>query len=134
MAIPVNQIGPFQFVTLDGVPALPFEHADPIERPGVDGTGFIKTGKRGEEFELTTGVDVTNWAAALVLEDAYRQIANAGTYAIIKCGVGYSSLGVAFVIRSVMVTEKFKVANSAGGLVAGLAYVRARWRCHAVTV
>lgn len=134
MAIPVNQIGPFQFVTLDGVPALPFEHADTIERPGVNGTGFVKTGNRGEEFEITTGVDVPTWADALVAEDAYRQIANAGTFNIIKCGVGYASIGVKFVVRSVNVTEKFKVANSAGGMVAGLAYVRARWRCHAVTV
>lgn len=134
MPIPVNQIGPFQFVTLDGVPALPFEHADTIERPGVNGTGFVKTGNRGEEFEITTGVDVANWAEALVAEDTYRQIANSGTFNIIKGGVGYASLGVAFVIRSVTVTEKFKVANSAGGLVAGLAYVRARWRCHAVPV
>lgn len=134
MAIPVNQIGPFQFVTLDGVPALPFEHADTIERPGVSGTGFVKTGNRGEEFELMTGVDVTNWAAALLVEDAYRSIANTGTFNITKGGVSYSALGVGFVIRSVTVTDKFKVDNSAGGLVAGRAYVRAKWRCHAVTL
>ena len=134
MPIHTNQIGPFQFVTLEGVPAIPFEHADPIERPGVNGTGFIKTGIRGEEFEITTGVDVPTWADALVAEDAYRQIANAGTFNIIKCGVGYATIGVKFVIRSVNVTEKFKVENSAGGMVAGRAYVRARWRCHAVTV
>ena len=134
MPIPVNQIGPFQFVTLEGVPSLPFERADAIERPGVPGTGFVKTAIKGEEFELTTGVDVVDWAAALVAEDTYRQIANVGAFSITKGGVSYSALGVVFVIRSVNVTEKFKVANSAGGLVAGRAYVRARWRCHAVTV
>ncbi len=134
MAIPVNQIGLFQFVTLDGVPVLPFEHADAIERPGVDGTGFVKTGIRGEEFELTTGVDVVNWASALAAENAYRQIANNAIYNIVKGGISYSTLGVGFVIRSVTVTEKFKIANAVGGLYAGSAYVRARWRCHAVTV
>ena len=134
MAIPVNQIGPFQFVTLDGVPALPFEHADTIERPGVNGTGFLKTGKRGEEFEITTGVDVATWADAMTVEDDYRNLAHSGVVNITKSGMSYGTIGVGFVIRSVQVVEKFRVANSAGGLVAGGAYVRAKWRCHAVTL
>lgn len=134
MPLPINQIGPFQFVALDGVPTLPFEHAMVVERDGVNGTGFVKTGIRGEEFEMTSGVDVPTWADALVLEDIYRSLVHSGTFAIIKSGVGYAAIGVAFVIRSVQVTEKFRVANSAGGLVGGLAYVRAKWRCHAITI
>lgn len=132
MALPVNQIGPFRFVTLDGVPILPYRHAEAIERPGVNGTGFLQTGIRGDEFELTSGVDVVDWVTALAAENFYRQICNDAVYDIIKGNVAYSTLGVGFVVRSVTVTEKKRIATAVGGLYAGSAYVRARWRLIAV--
>ena len=132
MTLPVNQIGPFQFVTLEGVPVLPYRHAELIERPGVNGSGFLSTGIRGDEFELTSGVDVVSWAAALAAENAYRQICNDSIWDVIKGGMAYSSLSIGFVVRSVIVTEKKRIALSVGGLYAGSAYVRAKWRLHAV--
>lgn len=134
MAIPIYKIGSFQFVSLDGEIALPYQHAETIQRPGVDGTGFIQTGKFGDEFELTTGVDVSTYANALILETSYKSICNSQIVNLIRNGYSYGAIQIGFVVRDVKVQRIQQLRQSVGGLVAGLAWVNARWRMHAVEI
>lgn len=134
MAILTNKIGPFSFVSLSGPPQTPHERSDVIQRPGVNGTGFVKTGKKGEPFDVETRVDVADWATANAVAADYKRIVNAGTYDVIFAGVNYSSAGVKFVVNDVQITSIKKMAKSAGGLNAGLAVITARWRLFSVIV
>lgn len=111
---------------------LPYQHADVIERSGVDGTAFLKTGKRGDEFELTTKVDIANYGLALTLERNYRTLCNNQIVNIIKNGYSYSGIQVGFVVRNASVVHIQKLRKSVGGLNSGLAWVEARWRLYAV--
>lgn len=128
MALPRFQIGPFQFFSLSEPPQTPSEMADLIQRPGVNGTGFVKTGKKGEEFSLRSKVDLADKHLAHAVGASYHSLEHAGTYDITFSDVSYSSAGVAFVVRKVSVVEIINLRQATGGLNNGLAWLVADWR------
>ena len=134
MALPVNQIGPYQFIRLDGVPELPQEEAEAITRPGVPGTGFMKTGKRGKEFTLDSTADVPTWASAQQANLDYSSLANSNLVDVIFGGVNYAAVGIRFNVVGVKCKETKRLFNTVGGLAAGGALVTATWRLFAVKV
>ena len=134
MAFPINQIGPYQFMRLEGIPQLPRQESIVIQRPGVTGTGFIKTGARGKQFSLRSKADVTNWAAANNANVAYNSLANSMLVDIIFGGVNYGAASIRFNVLDVEVTEFMPIKTAVGGLVAGSAIVIATWTLIAVKV
>ena len=134
MALPRYQIGPFQFFSLSDPPQTPSEMADVIQRNGVDGTGFVRTGKKGESFEVTSKVDLADKYVAHAVGASYHAIEHAATYDVVFSDVSYSSAGVAFVVQKVTVVEIRNLRKSVGGLNAGLAWLVARWRLMPVIV
>ena len=108
--------------------------ADIIQRPGVDGTGFLKTGKKGEEFELTSTVDLPDKYVAHAVGASYHTLEHQDVYDITFSDVSYSSAGVAFVVRKVTIVEVRNLHRSVGGLNAGLAWLVARWKLIPVIV
>jgi len=134
MAILSNKIGPFSFVSLSAPPQTPHERSEIIQRPGVDGTGFLRIGKKGEPFDVESRVDVTDWATANAVAASYKAIVNAGTYDLTFAGINYTSAGVKFVVTGVEVLSIKRLAKSSGGLSNGLALVTARWKLFPVIV
>ena len=57
----------------------------------MDGTGIIRTGKRGQPFEMISGVDVATKAAAESLVASYRSILNQGRYTLVWGGTNYQA-------------------------------------------
>lgn len=127
MALPIFKIGSFQFFSLDSPPQTPSEMADVIQRAGVDGTGFVKHGKKGTEFTVTSTVDLADKALAHAVAASYHAIEHAGTYDVVHQGVSYSSAGVGFVVRKVELVSIRGLKRSVGGINAGLAWLTARW-------
>lgn len=134
MAIPLNQLGPYQFITIEGVPLLPRAESEVISRPGVDGLGFLKTGARGKQFSLRTIADVANWATAQTINTQYHQLTNSALVDLIFGGVNYSTISIRFNVLDVEVTRIKKVSTSVGGLAAGQAIIEATWQLVAVKV
>lgn len=134
MAILSHKIGPFDFVTLSGPPQTPHERTEVIQRNGVNGTGFVKVGKKGEPFDVQTMADAADWGAANALANNYKTIVNQGTYDVTFAGVNYGGAGVRYVINGVEIVSIKKMAKSVGGLASGLAVVTARWKLFPVNV
>lgn len=134
MALPLFQIGPFQFFSLSEPPQTPSEMADIIQRPGVAGTGFMKTGKKGEPFELTSSVDLADKYVAHAVASSYHSLEHAGTYDIVHSDVSYSFAGVAVVVMSVRTIAIKNLRTVAGGLNGGNAWLTARWKLMPVIV
>ena len=134
MALPQFRIGPFQFFSLSDPPQTPSEMAEVIQRPGVDGTGFVKTGKKGSEFTVTSTVDLANKAVAHAVAASYHSLEHAGVYDVVHQGVSYSTAGVGFVVRKVELVSIKGLRTSAGGLNGGLAWLTARWTLFPVIV
>lgn len=65
-----NAIGNQYFTVLLGNPQSIAEHTEVIWRPGVDGFGVRRIGKRGEPFELTSKTD---FATGVLGRAAYEQ-------------------------------------------------------------
>lgn len=127
MALPIFKIGSFQFFSLSDPPQTPSEMAEIIQRPGVDGTGFMRTGKKGEEFTVRSKVDLADKYLAHAVGASYHALEHAGTYDLVFSDVSYSFAGVAFVVRKVKVVEIRTLRRSVGGLNAGLAWLTADW-------
>lgn len=134
MAILTNQIGPFVFTVLKGVPQVPHLMAEKIERPGVNGTGFMQTGKRGATFDIESGVDLLDWTTAHTIAADYPTICNDAIYFLTVGGLNYASLGVGYVVESVEIISIRQLALGVGGLNSGNAWLAARWRLVPVTI
>jgi len=74
----VFKIGPHTFLSIDGVPPVRQQEGQIIVRPGVNGSAFWLTGKRGEPFTVRTRVDCTTKAAAMAKRVEYAELAFAG--------------------------------------------------------
>lgn len=74
----LNSLGPFNFVSFHqpedrgAPPPLPAQQLEPIQRPGVNGTGFILQGIKGEPFDMRSAVDMYTVAAAANLLYQYQ--------------------------------------------------------------
>lgn len=134
MALPIFKIGPAQFFSLSDPPQTPSEMAEIIQRPGVNGTGFIKTGKKGEPFDLRSSVDLADKFTANAVAANYHLLEYSGTYDIVFSDVSYSTAGVAFVVMKVETLEIRTLKRSVGGLNNGLAWLTARWRLMPVII
>jgi len=101
--------------------------AEIIQRPGVDGTGFVKTGKKGEEFTVHSTVDLANKYVANAVGAAYHSLEHSGLHNVVFSDVDYATAGVRFVVRRVRVVAIRNLSRSVGGLNAGKTWLEAEW-------
>lgn len=135
MSFPLNKIGPFQFIRLEGAVQPPGEESELIQRPGVEGTGFFRKGSKGHPFQMQSVVDIANWNGAQIVNLGYASIKNNTVVDVVHCGFSWSSQSIRFVVLDVEVTRVKGVANSVGGLLVGAnAIVEARWQLIAIKV
>ena len=72
--------------------------------------------------------------AARAVEKSYKSLCHISPVNIIKNNLSYAAFNTGFVVRSVKVTTTKRLTTSSGGLVAGLAWVEARWQMIPVPV
>ena len=115
-------LGPFNFIEFasqsgrGAPPLLPTERSTIVQRPGVDDTGVIKTGSKGQPVNKRSGVDVTTYPGAQDLASLYVSAANAAAYKLTWAAVDYEArYGVKYIVLEVETTNIIRLGASAGG-------------------
>ena len=132
-------IGSREFDDLQGNIILPTPKQDVESRSGQDGVVVFSTGKRGQEFELTSEYHVNTFAAAVSLMADYYVEPSLTPRNIIRGTETYLASAFKFVIIGVQVEIQSKVfwqgLRFAGRVNVSPAHcVKARWRMIAVEV
>jgi hypothetical protein len=127
-------LGSFTFINLEGIdtprgaPETVRQASAIIQRPGVNGTGFITTGKKGRPFRMRSLVDVTSVANAQTLIVSYEAAVNAASLVLIHASTNYALTPVFNKYWVLDVQSGWRAAGaSVGGLNAGLFIVEANW-------
>lgn len=124
----VNAIGPYQFVTLSGVPRGIARQLEVIERAGVDGSGIQRTGRRGRPFRLRSLVDCNSFAEADVMVEAYRLLIGEAPVELVWNGRQSSLKGYLVVVLDVEPVDVAALVTAVGGLTGlGVAHIVAEW-------
>lgn len=130
----VNSIGSFNFVVLSGVrPGQPLEFEQPElelrQRPGVDGTGLVDLGTKGQPFPVRTLVDVSTYLAGLQLLKLYVAVVGTGPLVVVHGGVNYHDrFRTKYDVLRVTPVRCSRAASQVGGLSASsTAVVEAVW-------
>ena len=125
MALPVNAIGPFNFISLgfpgDNAVAPPSGQmqCEITERPGVDGTGLIQLGIRGEPYPCRTTVDVPTLPDCHILYQDYLSIV--GTRQLLmRANIAYEQVHRANVFVLKVEAPRFKRLSAMSGGLNGL--------------
>lgn len=74
MALPVSKIGIHSFMSLRGQLEPPRAALEVDQRPGVDGSEILYTGKRGSPFTLVSLVDCASYADAQDVFNQYKAV------------------------------------------------------------
>ena len=92
MALKINSIGQFEFISLAGNPVPPSEQMDgPIWRKGVDGNAVWKTGKRGDKFTLRSKVDMVDLDEARKKFHEYTALQDDDPVVLVKNDYDYNA-------------------------------------------
>ena len=129
-----SYVGQYGFLTLHrvddprGGPMLPREQCEVINRPGVDGTAVLKTGRRSDPFQMRAFVDVANLATVPTATQAYQSLIGTIVNVIWQDTDFQATYGVKFAVLDCVVSRSARVSVRAGGAVAGsTAYVEVIW-------
>jgi hypothetical protein len=132
-------IGSVEFDDLQGNIILPTPMHDAESRTGQDGVVVFSTGKRGQEFEMTSEFHLNTYAGAVALMADYYVYPSITPRNIIRGTEDYSASDFRFVVLGVNVEIQSKVSwqglRSSGRVNVSPAHcVTARWRMIAVEV
>lgn len=130
-----NSLDSFGFICLNamgrrgGVPPIMQQQIGVVQRPGVDGTGFIRLGSKGQPFQAVSVVDVDTFANAVALAASYQSLARDEAYELVWCGVNFSTAhGTRYFVVDVQPPVVERCSVSSGGLASGgQATVEAVW-------
>ena len=126
-------IGPFTFLDMTGVPDVVKMRLEAIERPGIDGTGFVELGRHGKPFTVQTAVDAADLAGAWDLFDQYSQLSEFDPQDLVFHDVAMSGYGLLFQVTDVRPVTICALAQSQGGLnPPGLGWCECDWDLLAV--
>lgn len=133
MPRPRNQIGPYRVIAFEGDPGTLREWVELVRRPGVDGTGIWRTGRRGREFRLTSKVDAVDPAHARRILRDYTTLIGANPVRLIWDSIDLvAAEGVLVAVLDVQPAGRAGVRGigaAAGGLLSQPAgYLAADWR------
>lgn len=96
-----------------------YQHGKILQRDGVNGTALVQTGIKGDPFQVSTMVDVADYASAVALKFNYKSVVNSELYSVVCGGVNYfSAYGHKYIIVDVR-SQASRVACSVGGLTNG---------------
>lgn len=113
----INAIGPYSFVAMSGRLDVPTEQIDKIKRPGVDGIGLWKTGRRAEQSQVRTVIDATTLSEARSKLIDYRSLIGADPVPVIQDDWFFDAAnGCRFAVLAVRETQIQEVATICGGL------------------
>jgi len=87
MAWPVNQIGNFVFLSIEGFPIPPRQEVEVHSRRGVRGSTIARTGVRGMPFQVVTSVDSYNRDSAWLQFRHYQALIGQDPVEFIKNNV-----------------------------------------------
>jgi hypothetical protein len=98
VALPVNSIGVFTFLSLEGSVEALKQELELVRRPGVEGVGLWKTGVRGRPFRLRSKANPASKAAARSLFRLYCNLIGADPVRLVWSDIRLEA------------TERFRVA------------------------
>ena len=137
----VYSLGRFDFVTLHGLgdrsepPPIPRKELIPIQRPGVDGTGFVEVGVHAGPIQLRSAVDLASPTQVTRLFLQYRQLITAGSQKIVWADIDYSeTYATEFVVLDVQYLAVRQLTAAAGGKNNGTTWVEALWTLFPVPI
>lgn len=117
----VNEIGLFSFISLEGSIEAVREQVELVRRPGVNGVGIWKTGRRGRPFTLRSFVDAPT---KLIARELYAD-ENQGYVSLIGKDpvlLAWSDLNISgqesvlVAVLDVRQVDCFSIASGRGGL------------------
>ena len=114
----MDTIGPFHFIALHGSVEPTREQIAPLlARPGIDGLGFVRTGRRGIPFRMTSVVDQVSLEDCLAVFGFYRLLIGAAAVVLIQDGYSYLNEGMKAVVLDVrLLRPPHQVLTAVGGL------------------
>lgn len=113
MPVLTNKIDTLFFDDLRGNIPLREQQLETFTRPGIDGVGFRKTGKRSRPATMRTTHYVADWAAAESAITAYQALVDVDPVVIIQ----HSNSWGTFKIMSVKQVEAKAVTSVIGSIV-----------------
>lgn len=124
----ISAIGPFSFISMRGSPDPIKMRGELIMRPGVDGVGAIRHGRRGTPFVVETMSDATSKQAARSLFRLYTELVFADVQPIGWSGIDLTGEQFGVLVLDVRPVEIGALAGSTPGLYPpSLGYVIAQW-------
>lgn len=120
-----SYVGPYGFLTLHrtddprGGPLVPREQCEVINRPGVNGTAVLRTGKRSEPFTMRSFVDVASLAIVPTAVQSYQSLIGTVVNVIWQDTDYQATYGVRFAVLDCVCQSSRRVLARAGGAVAG---------------
>lgn len=134
-----SSLGAFNFVSMhrpEGTgapPALLALQLETMQRPGVNGTAFRRTGIKQDPFVVITFADAPSFVAASNLGAAYHTIQGTGPYNLTWAGYDWSgAYNVQFVPLKVEVQAIRRCVGIGGLNLVSLAYIECAWTLQTV--
>jgi len=113
---PVNQIGPFYFLSLSGqIEGLKAE-LEVLARPGVAGVGLWNTGRRGRPYTVRSEVDAQDEGQARDMYGAYTQLIGADPVPIVWLNLALGYEGYLVAVLDVRLLDIRRLGGATPGL------------------
>lgn len=117
-----NSLGPHVFVTFHnpqdrgGAPAFVQQQTEIVQRPGVEGTGIILHGRKGQPFQMRSGCDYATLGDALDAFLAYNDSVGTDPAQLVWGGTDYEmTFNVLYGILHVELIRARRISCGAGG-------------------
>lgn len=94
MAYLTNSIGAYQFASIRGAIFKPQEQLEILTRPGVNGNGLRRLGRRGKPFELVTVAFYADLTAAKTALEDYQTLPGSVALTLTRSGVDHGDYNV----------------------------------------
>lgn len=116
----LNEIGPFNFISLAGNPEAVREEVELVRRAGVDGVGIWRIGQRGRPFTLRSFVDAPTIGEARLLfshrDAGYVSLIGTDPVSLLWTDIRLDPVeGVLVAVLDVRQVECFRIAPTATG-------------------
>lgn len=115
MPVHTNSINGFLFLEMQGPPYLRQQQLEIIERPGVDGSGVRRLGKRGKPFQLQTTNYLADFSEAHNAMLAYKDLVGDDPVSLTRRTVSEGT----FLVLEVVERNCYAIFNSLGGFDGG---------------